>query len=186
MVVVVIPVYKENITGYEDISLKQCCKLLGAYPVTLVKPRSLQVENYFSYCDGWKTESFDDEYFSSVEGYNKLMMSEEFYRRFVNYRYILIHQLDAFVFKDELLLWCKKGYDYIGAPWLENETISRSFMERMKFRYRNYVDYKTNAKQPGSVYPTASQFYYKVGNGGFSLRNVRKMADICESMNKDN
>jgi hypothetical protein len=25
--------------------------------------------------------------------------------------------LDAWVFKDELEFWCKKGYDYIGAPW---------------------------------------------------------------------
>ena len=31
---------------------------------------------------------------------------------------MLIYQLDAYVFKDELLNWANKGYDYIGAPWL--------------------------------------------------------------------
>jgi hypothetical protein len=30
---------------------------------------------------------------------------------------MLIYQLDAYVFKDELEYWCNKDYDYIGAPW---------------------------------------------------------------------
>ena len=45
------------------------------------------------------------------------MLSEDFYRTFTNYKFILIHQLDAYVFKDELIDWCNKDYDYIGAPW---------------------------------------------------------------------
>ena len=51
--------------------------------------------------------------------YNRLMMSEQFYRAFEGYEYILIYQLDCLVFSNALEEWCRKGYDYIGAPWFE-------------------------------------------------------------------
>src|SRR6185312_14561683 len=38
------------------------------------------------------------------------------------YKYILFYELDAWVFRDELNYWCTKGYDYIGAPWLDSST----------------------------------------------------------------
>ena len=44
-------------------------------------------------------------------------MSKFFYKLFNEYQFLLTYELDAFVFKDELLFWCNKGYDYIGAPW---------------------------------------------------------------------
>lgn len=60
---------------------------------------------------------------------------------------MLIYQLDAWVFKDELEFWCNKGFDYIGAPW--------------------FIGYdSTNNKMPLMEYS---------GNGGFSLRNIKKM-----------
>jgi hypothetical protein len=36
-------------------------------------------------------------------------LSASFYERFLDTKYILIYQLDAFVFKDELQEWCDKG-----------------------------------------------------------------------------
>lgn len=185
MVTVVIPIYKQNITYYEQISLEQCCKVLVSYPLTLVKPWSLNVEPYLQYHDNFRIENFDDEYFNGIEGYNRLMLSEEFYHRFLSSKFILIHQLDAFVFKNELPYWCKQEYDYIGAPWLENDFVKRSFLENLKFRYNNYKDYRNNARQPGSVFPKASQFYNRVGNGGFSFRNVKKMEKICITMKEE-
>jgi len=44
------------------------------------------------------------------------MMSPAFYDAFKAFDYILIYQLDAFVFRDELEYFCSLGYDYIGAP----------------------------------------------------------------------
>jgi hypothetical protein len=63
-------------------------------------------------------ESFPDENFRDISCYNRMLLNDEFYARFAEYEYALIHQLDAFVFSDRLLEWCKLGYDYIGAPWL--------------------------------------------------------------------
>ena len=77
------------------------------------------------------------------------MLSSEFYRRFSKFEYILIYQLDAFVFKDQLNYWCKKGYDYIGAPWFEGFHLT-----------------KTGVNIIG------------VGNGGFSLRRVKTHIDL--------
>jgi hypothetical protein len=41
------------------------------------------------------------------------MKSKQFYERFVAYDYMLIYQLDAYVFKDELDDWSAKGYDLL-------------------------------------------------------------------------
>jgi len=46
-----------------------------------------------------------------------MMLGEGFYQQFGDYDHILIHQTDAFVFRDELMEWVKTGYSYIGAPW---------------------------------------------------------------------
>ena len=47
-------------------------------------------------------------------------MTEQFYRAFSDYEYILIYQLDCLVFASNLEEWCRKGWDYVGAPWLNN------------------------------------------------------------------
>lgn len=116
LVSVVIPVYKEIIDFQEILSFKQCLKILGDYDIILVAPKSLNLISYTSICNFEKVLRFDDQYFKSVNGYNKLMLSKSFYHSFTSYEYILIYQLDAYVFRDELKYWCGLGYDYIGAP----------------------------------------------------------------------
>ncbi|MCK5681152.1 hypothetical protein KAI46_10130 [bacterium] len=62
------------------------------------------------------------------EAYNKLLVFPGFWDAFPSFEYMLIAQLDAFVFRDNLDEWCRKGYAYIGAPWLNgfgaNNTLS--------------------------------------------------------------
>ena len=179
LVTIVIPVYKQTLSDFDKISLSQCIKVLGNYPITLVKPHSLSLKEYASYLNtDFFVESFEDSYFEDVQGYNRLMLSSEFYRRFLNYEFILIYQLDAFVFKDELLYWCNIGYDYIGAPWL-SETIYGNWFVKVKEKISSYIHYKKNIPQPGSTSPSKRQFYNRVGNGGFSLRRVEKFYTIC-------
>jgi hypothetical protein len=47
------------------------------------------------------------------------MVQKEFYLRFKTFDFILIYQLDSYVFRNELDFWCEQNYDYIGAPWFE-------------------------------------------------------------------
>ena len=119
-VAVVIPVYKPSMNRNEEISFRQTLRVLATHPIIIVCPESLDLAKYnliAGRCNNvLLRESFNDTYFRNIAGYNRLLLSEKFYLRFAQYKYILIAQLDTYVFRDELLLWCDKGYDYIGAP----------------------------------------------------------------------
>ena len=104
-IVVVIPIYKATLTQYEEMSLNQCVKVLANYSLVVIKPTSLDINELLSQYSLLKVENFPDDCFSNLRAYNKLVLSEDFYQRFVDYQYMLIFQLDAYVFRDELLYW---------------------------------------------------------------------------------
>ncbi len=116
---IMIPIYKPrraDLTWYEKISLERCIEVLGRYPLVFVAPEGRTFDYLPTEID-YTVETFDERYFGSLYSYNALMLSPKFYERFSNYEYILIYQLDAFVFSDRLEEFCRLGYDYIGAPW---------------------------------------------------------------------
>lgn len=162
-VVVVIPIYREKITSLEQVSLAQAVNILGEYDICFIVPQSLKWESEYKI----RIVKFADDFFTSRKAYNRLMLSVEFYKRFENYEYILIYQLDAFVFSNQLKEFCKLKYDYIGAPWICG---------------RQYYLNKKNC-------------IWHVGNGGFSLRRVSscirligsnyKLVDVCSKLNED-
>lgn len=139
---VLIPIYKNELSRSEQISLQQCKKILDRYAVILVAPQTMKIEN--RELAGLPVERFPQSFFDGISGYNQLMLSKEFYQRFERYEYILVYQLDAFVFSDRLQHFCELGYDYIGAPWLQG------------YRYITGLERR----------------YLHVGNGGFSLRKI--------------
>jgi len=112
---VAIPVYKTDMNALEIQSVKQCLNVLADYPICFVVPKGLNLEFYKRHFKA-VTEyiCFDNHYFSSLEGYTSLLLSPSFYEKFEAYKYLLLHQTDCFVFRDDLLHWAKKGYDYIG------------------------------------------------------------------------
>ncbi|MCH5599704.1 DUF5672 family protein [Niabella ginsengisoli] len=173
--IIVIPIYKPLINANEQESLKQCFKVLGKHPIVFIKPETLDISSYLPFIgdNKFKIESFDSGFFADIRGYNRLMLSQEFYGRFLNYKYMLIYQLDAFVFRDDLLYWCEQGYDYIGAPWVNPY--------KFKKQVKAYFHHRWNVKQKNTISPTWLQFHNRVGNGGFSLRNVKKFFEICGS-----
>lgn len=116
---VIIPIYKIDLCSSEIRLLHQCLKLLEKYHITFISPESLDFKEF---CQKNKIKnrskiSFPNSFFDGIEGYNKLLLSEIFYNAFSEFEYILIYQLDAWVFKDDLSFWLAQGYDYIGAPW---------------------------------------------------------------------
>ena len=112
--VIVVPIYKETLTNNENIALMQLYKVLGKYPICIVAPEKLKnyVTSKYKYA-----EFFLDKYFTGTSSYNDLLLSDCFYKRFLDYEYMLIYQIDAFVFSDRLMEFCDRGYDYIGSPW---------------------------------------------------------------------
>lgn len=118
--VVVIPVYSESPSRSEKASYQNTLSVLVGHDIVVVTHRDCDTSVYDNISRRLNTnvryEYFSQQFFSSVHGYNDLCLSEAFYQRFADYEYMLICQLDAWVFRDELSYWCGRGYDYIGAP----------------------------------------------------------------------
>ncbi|MGV8877882.1 MAG: DUF5672 family protein [Sphingobacteriaceae bacterium] len=177
LVSIIIPFYKNNLSENERLSLQQCFKLLHNYPIFAIKPLQLDGSflNEYSFSE---TISFDDSFFQNIQGYNRLMLSDRFYKHFLDFEFILIYQLDAFVFKDDLTYWCKQGYDYIGAPWLNYTPPRRDLVKRTKEKLLKYFHTRYNI-YIGEL-PSSRQFHNRVGNGGFSLRRVQRFYNLCK------
>lgn len=166
LVKVVIPIYKNYFGDLEEKSFLQCMNVLKDYPVVLVQPDGLDNTYITGKFSNVIVENFSKDYFENISGYNELLLSPSFYERFSDSEFILIYQLDAFVFKDTLKEWCTKGYDYIGAPWIatQHNTIVAKILA--------LFDSKKKKKR--------KQIFYKVGNGGFSLRRVSSHYKIAK------
>jgi hypothetical protein len=160
---VIIPIYKTYFGELEEKSFLQCVKVLKNHQIVLVQPEGLDNDYITKRHSGISVESFPKRYFESIEGYNELLLSASFYERFLETNYILIYQLDAFVFKDELLKWCDKEYDYIGAPWIASpkNTVSSKYFNIIA---RNFRSNRKNERE---------ETFFKVGNGGLSLRKTK-------------
>lgn len=150
---VVVPVYKKNPVFFEQASLMQCVRVLGQrYDICLVAPFGLDLSGYTSLCPGYKfkVKRFAKDFFNGITGYNQLCKRWEFYNAFNDYQFMLIYQLDCWIFSDNLEYFISLGHDYIGAPWFELDT------EKNEARLT------------------------KCGNGGFSLRRIDKFIELCK------
>jgi len=162
---IVIPVYYSELDSFDRISLSRCFNLWGnKFDIFFVKPESLDLSSVLEKYSPSRVVSFDDHFFKDIKGYNKLMLSPFFYKQFLEYEYIFLYQTDGYIFKDELVNWCKKGYDYIGAPWIPKEK-KLPRLNKVFTSCRRFIN-----KLQG--HPDRSEQYYKVGNGGVSLRKT--------------
>jgi hypothetical protein len=97
---------------------------------------------------------FGSQYFGSVQAHRKLLFSKGFYDCFSEYEFILIYHLDALVFSNQLVEWCRIGYDYVAPPWIPHKD---------------------------APYAGVKAFEGKVGNGGFSLRRIDGFLSVLKS-----
>jgi hypothetical protein len=144
--VVVIPLYKLDLSNAEWFSLKQTLKVLHNHPCTIICPDHLFSE-LLNASRNWgaaiKIKAFPNNYFKSINGYNRLLRSPIIYQAFSEYEYMLIVQTDALILQDKLDEWCERGYSYVGAPFFK-----------------------------GFSNPTMPLEFIGVGNGGLSLRHI--------------
>lgn len=147
-VAVVIPYYRAELRPAEQLSLKKWQQFLSGYDSYVVCPASLPPP-----LAELKVKHFDDRYFHSIHMYSQLLLSVEFYEAFQEYDYVLIYQLDALVFADEINTWAEKGWSYIGAPWL-----------------RSRIGELTRPTQE-----------FLGGNGGLSLRSVAECLNVLHT-----
>ncbi len=115
-VAIAIPLHREWLTPDESISLHHLQTWLAQVDKFWLAPETLKIAPA-----DFPIVPFSADYFESVATYSRLLLSPKFYSAFAAYDYILIYQLDCLVFSEQLLDWCRLGYDYIGAPLFEED-----------------------------------------------------------------
>ncbi len=150
--VVVIPIHSDCPTPYELISFEQCFKILHQHEIKIIAPLGINLDKYRAIIPVFDVIFIDPNWQSSIENYNKLKLSSYFYHLFNDFDFLLTYELDAFIFKDEVDYWCKKNYDYIGAPW-----------------FLGFDQANTNE-------------IIGVGNSGFSLRKIKTMRKAIRAL----
>lgn len=154
---ITIPIYKETLNDFEVQSVRQCIEVLSGYTIYFVCANNLNKKFYKEKFKEIKQYvSFDAKYFQDLKGYNELMLNYIYYSAFSNYKYMLLYQTDSYVFKDELLNWANKGYDYIGGLLFEG--------------------FHGNPDEGAKL--------WCAGNGGFSLRNISAIVKVLKSKKK--
>ena len=119
---IVIRLYKHNPNEFEIASIRRVVTLCqNNHSVVFICSSELNVTIYERLFPNIGFVKFNGFFFESVSAYNRLMLSPFFYKRFLDYEYILISQTDSWLFEDRIWEWCLKGYDYIGAPWIDWE-----------------------------------------------------------------
>lgn len=151
-VIILIIVHKESLEPYERISLTQCFRILGHYPIKFICPEGLNVRAYLDINPASSFDFIPPHWQSNYGNFARLKMLPFLYKRYSDYEYVLFYEADAFVFRDDLMEWCRKGYDCIGAPWLEG----------------------WSEATPGAP-------FIGVGNGGFSLRKIESLLKVNHS-----
>jgi hypothetical protein len=142
---IVIPIYRWPLNPSEALSVYRTIHTLSRHKICWLGPKEIE-KNPPKFFGGKFIEyiSFDNKFFKSTNTYNTLLKSLFFYEKIKKYDYLLIAQTDSLVFRDELSKWADYGYSYIGAPWFK-----------------------------GMDKPTNDYQLIAVGNGGFSLRNIK-------------
>ena len=165
-VVIVIPIFQEKLRVFERVSLSGCMEVLGKRPVYVIAPERLDLSEALGvFADKVKVIRFDPGYFRSISDYNRLMISPDFYAAFDSYEFMLLYQLDAFVFEDKLDYWCRKGFDYIGAPAFNAE------------------GFEELPREQADVYARALSTHRLVFNGGLSLRKISAIKRLLRIYN---
>jgi hypothetical protein len=121
LVVVVIFSHNETLEDSEKISLQQCARILGKHPLRLMCPRGMDTGEYIKIAPQLVIDEVDPACLSSLPAYNRFKTDLYLYDYYRSYEYMLTYELDSFVFSDDLLYWCSKDWDFIGAPWFEGD-----------------------------------------------------------------
>ena len=153
-VAVIIPIYKSNLTSYEEISLNRTIKIFVNRDIVIIT--FFELDHFCNQISKRHANInivfFHKKYFDSIRGYNRLLMSKNFYEAFLSFKYVLICQLDVYVFEDKLDFWINKGFCNVGAPLFNG-------------------------------YNTLSHNFKSIGNnGGFCLRKTRSCLDILSNV----
>jgi len=169
--VVIFPLYQKP-NEIELDFLENGLQKTAGHQQVIVAPENLSIDEDFGLLQKLEVKRFPKKFFNGIAGYNKLLLSKRFYEAFAAYDFMLIHQADVFLFKDELDEWCEKDFDYIGAPFFRPEKLNRNGA------YNLFQKFKLSLKK-NKVYGSR---HNKVGNGGLSLRKINSALKVLDQI----
>lgn len=172
---IVIPLYSPLLEGRAERSLRHTLRVLSRYPTTFLVPDDMPTQWFERQFPQVGRRLVSSEWLgerNGIDGYNRMMLSREFYQMFERYEYILICQTDAWIFRDELEQWCDRHYDYVGAPWPKRRIYDRPIV-RHWLQLRRWL-----CRDPARI--IRQQGFNRVGNGGLSLRRVKAFVEACD------
>ena len=189
---IIIPIYNEKPSDSEVKSIRRNINVLKDYDIWFIHPFLMDTSSYEEiiieafeedihdrpdesirgsisglFNDHIHFKPFKKKYFKSNKTYSRLLLSDTFYRAFLEYEYMLIAQTDTYILntdhtlKEFLKISREKSYDYWGAPWPYGP-FGKPYT--LKDRLKLVV-----VRHPEQV---------KVGNGGFSLRHVSNTCNL--------
>lgn len=151
---IVTPHHTSNLSAVAEFGLRRLAETLGMkYDWYMVMPSTCDPTPIKQITSLPRILPFPDELFVSKRSAQLLYMSPDFFGKFRDYEYILLCELDAYIFHDQVEPFIQGDYDYIGAPWLDREWLRLSSHWYAKL-------------------PLHWIFREQVGNGGLSLWNV--------------
>jgi hypothetical protein len=110
---VVVPVYRAHLSDDEKLAFQHLEHFLPEAEKILVMPETLDFGR-----DGYGEARFAPAFFKDIAGYSRLLLSRDFYARFEEREYILVHQLDSIILSSDIERFLAFGVDYLGAPWV--------------------------------------------------------------------
>ncbi len=152
--IVLVPIYRPQMDPLEQYSLDVSLSILVERNIRFIGPKGMDFSLYATRYPTVPIIGFDDNIFSSIQAYNRLLLNTQFYQIFSDFEFMLILQTDAIILRDELDYWCGQPFDYIGAPWPDGLEL---FVNLGRFEGNN-----------------GRKVRAMVGNGGLSLRRIRK------------
>lgn len=176
IVKVVTPVYSPYLSDLESKALLNNMNVLSSYTHVILKPQGIDISSITKDLPSHEIVEVSDEWLGNkngIAGYNKMMLTKAFYELFLDCNYVLICHTDAWIFRDELLQWCNKGYDCVAAPWIRRKIYDLPIIRT----YMSVV--KQLTQKEGKI--IKEDIYNKIGNGGLTLRRIDAFITACDN-----
>ena len=170
MLAVIIPIYQQVLPEDEVENLTHSLGFLQDTKIFFIHPESLDLSFYKLKFTDIPFMSFEDYFFKSIEGYNQLMTLSNFYKKFLDFEFMLILQTDA-ILNGTINLEDEFEFDYIGAPWTSPFVLSKFHFGGGYSFFAGRVLAKIGIGTP-----------VHVGNGGLSVRRTAAFFNALQSV----
>lgn len=172
LVTVVIPILDTTLSPLEEMALHHSIEVLRKHTVIFVSAAGTDLSIVKEYLNDFDVINFPDQYFKSRNDFGQLLMMEDFFERFNWASYLLVHELNSWIVKDELTYWCNQGYDFLKAAPVFESKEKESSLSNTFSRIKGLSELQK--RELGDAY----------FENGFGLYYIEAMSNVLKSKKK--